>query len=375
LIAQTVNNEVVFDKYLFTIQVVGDAKYVYIPDGKDYDIKITAFDEGVMQYSVISYSSDSIQTLKDYRDVSLEIGKTFSSFIKSDSDKVDLLVLEEDEWVALIESLSWDVYPDNRFDVIDLLAILRKLAEFEDEGLDWSAVPSEHLENGEVTVATLVVAAKALKEIGRERQANRPTPQETVVKTPLVKITGIEINSLPTKIEYVVGEKFNASGLALNVNYSDGTTEIATEDFITTITGGTVLNTVGEQTVVVIYDGKIMNFQITVTDAVNTVTLTFNKNDGSGDYVTFDSSRGINIPTFTRNDYTFLGWSKDKNATVADIALSFSNVEMSTTFYAVWEQNIQLNYEPERIVDFPLGIYTFSSSLGNFGSCISLVDT
>ena len=72
--------------------------------------------------------------------------------------------------------------------------------------------------------------------------------------------------------------------------------------------------------------------------------LTFNSNDGTNTETSINMNTGetANLPTntFTRNGYTFLGWSTSSNGTVeyTDTA-SYTMGATSTTLYAVWSAN------------------------------------
>ena len=98
LIAKTKNNIVTFDEYGYTISVVDDFKYIYIPYGKDYTIKITAFDEGTMGYFVTSgFSSDGADITNVLENIPLVKGKMFFSEIKHSQDGIRLFVVDEND--------------------------------------------------------------------------------------------------------------------------------------------------------------------------------------------------------------------------------------------------------------------------------------
>ena len=77
-------------------------------------------------------------------------------------------------------------------------------------------------------------------------------------------------------------------------------------------------------------------------------TITFDSNGGSGtmssQYFLHNHSQAIKTNTFTRDNYTFLGWSTDKNATSATFSngQSVSNITSgsSATLYAIWRNNL-----------------------------------
>lgn len=89
-------------------------------------------------------------------------------------------------------------------------------------------------------------------------------------------ITGIEIDSMPTKLEYDVGEEFDSSGLAVSVLYDDGSRAVI-DALLYTITGFTSISS-GLKTVTITYGAFIATF--TVTIIVNEVNQYLNTTEG-----------------------------------------------------------------------------------------------
>ncbi len=96
------------------------------------------------------------------------------------------------------------------------------------------------------------------------------------------------------------------------------------------------------------YLSTISDFvNFTVKAKAQTYTIAFNANGGTGSMANVTMTYGVakNLPanTFTRTGYTFLGWSKDKNATTATYADKQSVKNLATsgtvTLYAVWKKN------------------------------------
>ena len=87
-----------------------------------------------------------------------------------------------------------------------------------------------------------------------------------------VTLMGIEVKTLPTKTAYQVGEELNLSGMALTASYSDGSTKDITDTAQFTVSGYDK-NKEGNQTLTVTYEGKIAEFQVTVTKEPPQVTL------------------------------------------------------------------------------------------------------
>ena len=82
-------------------------------------------------------------------------------------------------------------------------------------------------------------------------------------------VTGMELLSAPTKLTYTKGESLNTSGLTLRLKKYSGATEDVTKGFTCE---PTVLDTVGTQTVTVKYNDKTVTFDVTVTEAVASVS-------------------------------------------------------------------------------------------------------
>lgn len=82
-----------------------------------------------------------------------------------------------------------------------------------------------------------------------------------------VALTSISVATPPSKLEYVVGERINLSGLTLNALYSNGVTEKVSGDYV-----GMTPNTataVGVQAITVSYGGKTASFNVTVKDPIS----------------------------------------------------------------------------------------------------------
>lgn len=109
--------------------------------------------------------------------------------------------------------------------------------------------------------------------------------------------------------------------------------------------GWTGANGATAQTTVKVNKGSsgLKNFVANWT--ANTYTIKFNANGGTGSMsnltATYDTPTKLTANAFTRTDYTFLGWSTNKNATNAEYsdAASVTNLTSAgstVTLYAVW---------------------------------------
>ena len=79
-------------------------------------------------------------------------------------------------------------------------------------------------------------------------------------------VTGISIKSVPSKVSYIKGENLDLTGGVISVTYEDGSTNdvpiIANEVGIS----GYDLNNIGEQKVMVNYNGNVASFNIIVSN-------------------------------------------------------------------------------------------------------------
>lgn len=93
----------------------------------------------------------------------------------------------------------------------------------------------------------------------------------------------------------------------------------------------------------------------TIGETLDRYTLTLNSNDGTGAIVSRGYLSGIGAPipnnTFTRDGYSFIGWSDDPDATSATY-VSGDEITLTAdmTLYAIWQENApapQPNSEPD----------------------------
>ena len=94
---------------------------------------------------------------------------------------------------------------------------------------------------------------------------------ETIDITKIRRLNNIEIETMPNKTTYDVGDTLDKNGLTLKLIYSNGNTEIITDRF--TITPNT-LNIVGTQEITVTYQNKTTSFNVIVNDKIETPTIT-----------------------------------------------------------------------------------------------------
>ena len=86
-----------------------------------------------------------------------------------------------------------------------------------------------------------------------------------------VTLSSVAIKKMPTKKTYTVGEKFDPTGMIVKLTYSDGSTKEITSGYTYTPTG--TMNTVGQQTIAVAYQGKGTGFKVTVEPSLNSISV------------------------------------------------------------------------------------------------------
>ena len=86
----------------------------------------------------------------------------------------------------------------------------------------------------------------------------------TVVPSAEKKVVGMSIQKFPDKMNYFYKETFSASGMALLVEYSDGSTATVTSGY--TVSATQFIKT-GTHTVTVTYEGFTDDFSVNVTYA------------------------------------------------------------------------------------------------------------
>lgn len=79
----------------------------------------------------------------------------------------------------------------------------------------------------------------------------------------VVDISGIEVKTMPTKVEYQKEDVFDTTGLSILVKYTDGTSETKTTGFEVS---GFDSSSVGEKTITVTYKTHTATFKVTVYD-------------------------------------------------------------------------------------------------------------
>ena len=198
-----------------------------------------------------------------------------------------------------------------------------------------------------------------------------------------VHITGISMNTLPSKTTYFVGDSLNTDGMIITAEYSDGTTEDILSGFYCI---PAKLNTSGEQEITVTYSGVTTVFSVTVNEIVPTsiriTTLPDTMNyfvdeliKTKGLVATVDYNNGT---TRIIKDTSLLEYIYDFSsaASVSDVNVKYSekNVSVSTKYQVtvrnrpnVYSETISANAGEE----FALPVY-ISGNTGIMGYTITI---
>lgn len=124
----------------------------------------------------------------------------------------------------------------------------------------------------------------------------------------VVDISGIEVKTMPAKIEYPKGDSFDTTGLSILVKYTDGTSETITAGFEVS---GFDSSSVGEKTITVTYKTHTAAFKVLVYEL-----------------------QGIRIAHYPEKTYYRVGETFDPTGLVV-VALRTDNTEKEITDYTV----------------------------------------
>jgi hypothetical protein len=92
------------------------------------------------------------------------------------------------------------------------------------------------------------------------------------------KLTGIEVTTLPAKVQYNLDDDFDSAGMVVTATYSDGSTEAVTGYTLS----GYDKTATGTQTITVTYQGKTATFTVTVIDSTKATAATPTANPPAG---------------------------------------------------------------------------------------------
>ena len=152
------------------------------------------------------------------------------------------------------------------------------------------------------------------------------------------KVTSVEVETMPNKTVYVIGEEFSAEGGTLKVTYDDGTTEIVAMTDSGVKLSKPTMKTANTKNVTATVGKKRVVFKIEVVAGMCVVTFDLNY-DGAPAASTQEVSKGgtASEPAApARDGYEFVAWYADADYThTYDFA---APVTGDTTVYAFWKK-------------------------------------
>lgn len=152
------------------------------------------------------------------------------------------------------------------------------------------------------------------------------------------KVTSVEVETMPNKTVYVIGEEFSAEGGTLKVTYDDGTTEIVAMTDSSVKLSKPTMKTANTKNVTATVGKKRVVFKIEVVAGMCVVTFDLNY-DGAPAASTQEVSKGgtASEPAApARDGYEFVAWYADADYThTYDFA---APVTGDTTVYAFWKK-------------------------------------
>lgn len=171
------------------------------------------------------------------------------------------------------------------------------------------------------------------------------------------EVTGITIQSEPTKTEYGLNETLDLSGLVVMATYNAGEPADVTASVTTDPVNGAVLSEAGEIVVKVTYEGKEASFKINVSNSVSGSYTLLPPTGGSGD--------GIPL---TQGDSKSTEWDIPEYLTVTYTGSSINYQSGVIQFL----QNQTLTFTP--LKDVSITSIVFKVNSGSFDSTISLTN-
>ena len=152
------------------------------------------------------------------------------------------------------------------------------------------------------------------------------------------KVTSVEVETMPSKTVYVIGEEFSAEGGTLKVTYDDGTTEIVAMTDSGVKLSKPTMKTANTKNVTATVGKKRVVFKIEVVAGMCVVTFDLNY-DGAPAAFTQEVSKGgtASEPAApARDGYEFVAWYADADYThTYDFA---APVTGDTIVHAFWKK-------------------------------------
>lgn len=151
-------------------------------------------------------------------------------------------------------------------------------------------------------------------------------------------VTAVDVETMPNKTVYTIGEEFSAEGGTLKVTYGDGTTEIIAMTDSSVKLSKPTMNTASTKNVTASIGKKRAVFKIEVVAGMCVVTFDLNYDGAEAQTQEVAKGAAATVPAMpVRDGYEFMNWYAD-----ADYTHPYdfeSSVTGDTTVYAFWKKN------------------------------------
>ncbi len=153
-----------------------------------------------------------------------------------------------------------------------------------------------------------------------------------------VKVTELEIVTVPEKTSYKVGDKFDPTGLTMNAVNNNGEEIVVSEGFVCT---PEILDKAGTQVVTVSYGGKSVMITVIVAEAEpETYVVKFISNGEVISETTYIEGEIIVGPKVSETiGYTFTGWTPQIPDAMPAENLTFTAIWIANSYEAVFDAN------------------------------------
>lgn len=164
-------------------------------------------------------------------------------------------------WSATNATVEWLIKATK----VEILSRPSKLKYKKGEAFDSSGltVKATYSDGTSKEISDYTLSSPDMSSIGNKAVTVTYDGQTTAFDILVVDISGIEVKTMPAKIEYSKGDSFDTTGLSILVKYTDGTSETITTGFEVS---GFDSSSVGEKTITVTYKTHTATFKVTVYD-------------------------------------------------------------------------------------------------------------
>ena len=181
-----------------------------------------------------------------------------------------------------------------------------------------------------------------------------------------VRVSSLQIKSLPTKVDYVEGQTFNKSGLVVNAIYNNGDVKTCNDYLLSDVDPSIV----GKQTVTVSYNGKSASFDVNyIAKAITDLKITKNPTktvydegeafDPTGMVVTayYNDDTSVNVTDYTvgtmtgygavKLPITYGGFTVNVDVTIRKLVKSVSFSQESLELFEGGSAKLAVTVDPE----------------------------